>query len=93
MKIGLTELLLIICITAVALGPAIAAQVKRLRRWCRRAKKSYKRAERRAEAAAIQRKVEMEIIGRRLYWFGIVLLVFIVAVFVWALIKNYAPQF
>lgn len=85
MKIGLTEFILVFCIAAVAIGPGVAAF---LSRWSRRAKKSYKAAQRRYAAAAIEYRTEREMAIARLQKFGFCILAMLIAVLAYTLLLR-----
>lgn len=92
MKIGLTELFLIVCIAAIAIGPNVAAFVRRGKRY---AKKSWAKAERRREVAAIARRAEREVTLMRLRRFGYCIGAALLAVLVYGLFLrplDAAPQ-
>ena len=57
MRIGLVELLLILCIASLTIGPQVAMFV---RKWMRRAQKTQAAIERQRAAAEVQRKIERE---------------------------------
>lgn len=92
MKIGLTELLLILCIFAVAVGPDISRWARLFRR---SAKRTYTQAQRRRAVAAIERRTEREITFMRLQRFGYCIGAAVVVVVVYALFLRpieAAPQ-
>ena len=85
MRIGLVELLLILAIASLAVGPQVALFVDR---WMRRANRaSAKAARRRAEQAA-QRAIEREAVLQRFQKLSIVFALAAAAALVWALVLR-----
>ena len=83
MRIGLTELVLLFVIAAIAVGPAV---VMWLNRWMHRAERSYAAAARREAARRAAAAAEREIILRRFQRLGILVLVLAAVSLVYALV-------
>lgn len=85
MKIGLTEFILIFCIAAIAIGPAAVSFV---RRWQRRARRTYKRALRRSAVAAIEARAEADELAHRFQKLGLAMALAAVLVLAYALLLR-----
>lgn len=85
MRIGLVELLLILLIAALTIGPSVALFVER---WLRRAQKSSAAAARRRAAQEAQRAAEREAVLQRFQKLSIVFVLCALAALVWGLILR-----
>lgn len=85
MKIGLTELVLILLIGALTVGPSVALWVDK---WMRRAQRSSAAAARRRAAQRAQAAAERQAVLKRFQKLSIVFAVFAVIALVWALVLR-----
>ena len=85
MRIGLVELLLILLIAALSIGPSVALWVER---WMRRAQKTSAAAARRRAAQEAQRAAEREEVLQRFQKLSIVFVLCAVLALVWGLILR-----
>lgn len=87
MKIGLTELFLIICIFAVAVGPQLAQWIRRAKR---SARKAYAKQEKRRAVARIQRQAVCDELLHRFLLAGLFLVLAAAAALVYTLLRRQA---
>ena len=85
MRIGLVELLLILLIAALTIGPSVALWVER---WMRRAQKTTAAAARRRAVQEAQRAAEREAVLQRFQKLSIVFVLCAAAALVWGLILR-----
>ena len=85
MRIGLVELLLILLIAALTIGPSAALWVER---WMRRAQKTSAAAARRRAAQEAQRAAEREAVLQRFQVLSLVFALAAAAALVWALVLR-----
>lgn len=85
MRIGLVELLLILLIAALSIGPSVALWAER---WMRRARKTTAAAARRRAAQEAQRAAEREEVLRRFQKLSIVFVLCAAAALVWGLVLR-----
>lgn len=85
MRIGLVELLLILLIAALSIGPSVALWVER---WMRRAQKTSAAAARRRAAQEAQRAAEREAVLQRFQKLSIVFVLCMAAALVWGLVLR-----
>lgn len=85
MRIGLVELLLILLIAALSIGPSAALWVER---WMRRAQRSTAAAARRRAAQEAQRAAEREEVLQRFQKLSIVFVFCAAAALVWGLVLR-----